>query len=215
MNKYKFGVFALITLLTISFALSVGLVGAQNPVYTTQKTIDVTLDSSGTFSVSVPDVGVSIQITGTPGATGTVTVTANSGNPQPTANIPDGTSLTSFITIAFDMNPNDFSSATITLNYTNAMVQNLKQPYAIYKYDANSNSYVALPSTVDTTAKTITVTLTSITDPVLAIGGATIASGGGVPTSTWIIIVAVVIIIVIINVFIFTRMRHRSESQQT
>ena len=59
----------------------------------------------------------------------------------------------------------------MTISYSSCDVQNLHSPYAVFKYVASSNSYVQLLSTVDTNAKTITVTLNSINDPVLAIGG--------------------------------------------
>jgi hypothetical protein len=211
MSKSKLGVFALITLFLLSFSLPLVLVAAQSSPYTTQQTTNVTIGSNGTFNATEPEAGVAYQIDGTPDATGTITSTVYNDNPQPTADIPSGISLTSYIIVTIYMNANDFASATITLNYTTAMVQNIQPPYMVYKYDTNDNSYVALPSTIDTAAKTITVTLNSLTDPLLAIGGAKTVSSG-VPESTWIIIVAVVIVIVLVNVVIFYRMRRRPES---
>jgi hypothetical protein len=202
MSKSKLGVIAIVTLLLLS--LSVSLVAAQ---YTTQKTTAVTVSSDGTFTASEPDVGVSYAITGTPGASGTVTADVYSGNPQATASIPNGTSLTKFIVITFDMSAADFSQATINITYTDADVQNIQSPYAVYKYMSNTNSYVALPSTVDTAAKTITVTLTSIDDPLLAIGGAT-STSGGLQAVTWAIVIVAVIAIVLVAVLAFSRLRH-------
>lgn len=207
-SKSKLGVLALITLFLLSFSLSVVSVRAQTSPYTTEKTTNVTIGSNGAFNATESDAGVSYQILGTPGATGTVTASVYNGDPQPTATVPNGTSLTSFIVVTIKMNANDFSSATITLSYTNSMVQNIKQPFKVYKYNADSNSYTALPSTVDTSAKTITVTLSSLTDPLLAIGGAKTATNG-TPVSTGIIVVAVVIVIVLVTVAIFYRMRNR------
>jgi hypothetical protein len=207
--KSKFGVLALLALLLLSFSLSV-LVAAQ---YKTEKTTDVTIGSDGTFAATESSVGVSYQIVGTPGATGTVTTEVYNGNPQPTASIPSGVSLTKFIVVTFSMKANDFAQATIIISYTSSEVQNLQQPYAIYKYNSESNSYSELPSTANTYAKTITVTLTSITDPLLAIGGTTTASGE-IPTSIWIIIAVVVIIVVLVNVYIFSRMRRPTKKSK-
>ena len=152
MNRSKLGVIAVVTLLLLSFSLQVVLV-RQSSQYTTSKTTDVTIGSTGTFNASEPAAGISYQIVGTPDATGTVTSTVYTGNPQPTADVPSGISLTSFVIVTIYMNVNDFSSATITLNYTNAMVQNIKPPYSVYKYDTKDNSYVELPSTVKTLAQ--------------------------------------------------------------
>jgi hypothetical protein len=211
LSKSKLGVLAIITLFLLSFSLSFALVRAQSSPYTTEKTTNVTIGSNGTFNATESDVGASYQILGTPGATGTVTASVYNGDPQPTATVPNGTSLTSFIVVTIKMNANDFSSATITLSYTDSMVQNIKQPYKVYKYNADSNSYTALPSTVDTSAKTITVTLSSLSDPLLAIGGAKTATSGNL-LSTGIIVVAIVIVIVLVTVAIFYLMRSRHGS---
>lgn len=156
-------------------------------------------------------MGVSYQILGNPSATGSVTASVYNGDPQPTATVPNGTPLTSFIVVTIKMNASDFSSATITLSYTDSTVQNIKQPYEVYKYNAGGNSYTALPSTVNTSAKTITVTLSSLTDPLLAIGGAKTQTSGNT-VSTEIIVVVVVIVVVLVTVAIFYRMRSRPGS---
>jgi hypothetical protein len=188
------------------FALSVSLVAAVE--YTTEKVTDVTVGSDGTFTASEPDVGISYEITGTAGATGTVTADVYNGNPQPTADIPSGVSLTSFIVLTFDMNPLDFSQATITISYTALEVQNINPPYTIYKYVSSSNSYVALPTTVDTEAKTLTVTLNSVTDPLLAIGGtAKPSTTGGGSSMTWILVSVSIILIVVAAVAIVITLR--------
>jgi len=202
-SKSKLLVISVVTVLLLSLSLS--LVGAQ---YTTSQTTDVAIASNGTFTGSSPTAGVSYSIQGSPGATGTVTVDAYSGNPQSTASIPSGDALNDFIAITFDMNAADFSNATVTISYTSKDVQNLQSPYAVFKYVASSNSYVKLLSTVDTNAKTITVTLNSITDPVLAIGGAkTASSGGGASNALWYVLIVIVIIVVAAAVFIVVRRR--------
>ena len=200
-SKSKLLVISVVTVLLLSLSLS--LAGAQ---YTTSKTTNVTVASDGTFTGSVSAVGVSYVIQGTPGATGTVTVDAYGGNPQPTASIPSGDSLSDFIAITFNMNAADFSQATVTMSYTSGDVQNLQSPYAVFKYVAASNSYVKLLSTVDPNAKTITVTLGSITDPVLAIGGAKTA-GAGVSSALWVVLIVIVIAVVLVAVFIVSRRR--------
>jgi hypothetical protein len=72
------------------------------------------------------------------------------------------------------MSSSDFKNATITISYTDADVAGMSQPYALYKYNPDTNSFIALVGVVDTSAKTITVTLTSTTDPLFAIGGAAV-----------------------------------------
>lgn len=89
----------------------------------------MTISPDGTFTATESDVGASYLIQGTPGATGTVTATVYDGNPQPTATVPGGTSLTHFVAITFNMNANDFTQATITINYADSDVQNIQMPY--------------------------------------------------------------------------------------
>jgi hypothetical protein len=204
MNKSKLGILTLITVLLLSY--SVAVVAAQYNSITT----NVAISNDGAFYATEPDFGISYQIQGTPMATGSVTANIYPGNPQPTASCPDGITLNHFVSVTFNMNANEFSSAKITLSYTDSDVTGLSQPFAIYKYVADTNSYVALPSTVDTTAKTITISVASIADPIFAIGGAT-ASSGGIPTSTWAIIAVSVIVIVVLAVFAFTKLRTRVE----
>ncbi|MGA3059140.1 MAG: hypothetical protein ABSD92_02095 [Candidatus Bathyarchaeia archaeon] len=202
-SRSKLVVILVVAVLFVSLSLS--LVAAQ---YTTSQTTNVTIGSGGTFTASASDIGVSYDIQGTPGATGSVTADVLSGNPQPTASVPSGVSLTHFVVITFDMNATDFSQAMVTVSYTASDVQNLQSPYAIYKYVSASNSYVELLSTVDTSAKTITVTLNSIDDPVLAIGG-TPGTSAGISGALWAAIIAIAIIIVAVAVFIVSRIRRQ------
>jgi hypothetical protein len=206
-GKAKLLVIPVITVLLLSLSLS--LVGAQ---YTTSQTTNVVINSNGTFTGSASNVGVSYDIQGTPGATGTVTVDSYSGNPQPTASIPSGDSLNDFVVIAFNMNAPDFSLATVTISYSSVDVQNLHSPYAVFKYVAASNSYVKLLSTVDPNAQTITVTLNSINDPVLAIGGATTASAG-ISGALWVVLIVIPIVVVLVAVFIVSRRRPKYKVQ--
>jgi hypothetical protein len=158
-SKSKLSVIMVVAFLLLS--LSISLVGAQ---YATSQTTDVTIGSNGTFTATASNVGVTYDIQGTPGSTGTVTADVYNGNPQPTASVPSGDSLTHFIAIAFNINASDFTSATINITYTSADVQNLQQPYAVFKYVASTNSYTKFLSVVDTNAKVITITLNSIRD---------------------------------------------------
>ena len=164
MNKSKLLVIILLSILVVSTACS--FVAAQSS-YTTQKTTPVTILSDGTFSVSEPEIGLSYQIQGNPGGTGSVTAQIYNGNPQPTASIPEGVSLTHFVVITFNMYSGDFNSAQIHITYTDEEVANLQAPFAVYKYVAGSDSYVLMPSTVDTAAKMVTVTVGSIDDPLV------------------------------------------------
>jgi hypothetical protein len=205
MNKAKLGVLTLIFALLLSY--SVAVAAAQ---YTTEKTTDIAISSSGSFVAVEPDIGVSYQIQGTPGATGSVTAGIYTSNPQPTATIPDGVSLAHFVVVTFDMNANDFGSASIVLSYSDSDVHGISAPYTVYKYNADTNSYSALPSTVDTNAKTITVTVISIDDPLFAIGGIK-SEDVGFSTTSWIILAVAIVVIVVLAVFAFTRLREHVE----
>jgi uncharacterized integral membrane protein len=196
-SKSKLIGLAFIAVLLLS--LSVSFVAAQ---YTTEKTTDVTIGSDGTFTAMDSDSGISYSIQGTPGAVGTVTAEVYDGNPQPTATIPRGISLSHFVAITFNMNAADFSQATITISYSASDVQNIQSPYLVYKYTPGTNSYVKLDSTVNTTWKTIKVTFTSIDDPLLAIGGVSNTHGGPeISALAWVILVVSVIAIVLLVVF--------------
>ena len=200
LGKSKLGLIVLAAILLTSISLAT--VSAQ---YATEATTNVAITSNGTFIASDTTTGVTYDITGAPGATGTVTTDLYNGNPQSSATIPNGISMTHFVVITFNMNAQDFTTASITITYSASDVQNLKMPYAIYKWDSTSNTYVALPSTIDTTAKTITVNINSINDPLLAIGGASVAaSSGGAGISTITVAVLIVSVIVILIVAVFT-----------
>jgi hypothetical protein len=204
MNTTKLGVFSIIALLLLS--MSISLVAAQ---YTTQKTTDVIIGSDGTFTATESDIGVTYMIEGASGATGSVTASVYSGNPQASASIPSGISLSHFIVITFDMSASDFTQATITISYSDGDVVNIGQPYTVYKYVADSDNYISLPTTVDAAAKTVTVTLTSIDDPLLAIGGATAQASTADMTTTWIIVTVAAIVIVLLAVFLVIRWRRQ------
>jgi hypothetical protein len=207
-SRLKLRVIGIVALLL--FSLSLSLVAAQ---YVTEKTTAVSIGSDGTFSASESSVGVSYLISGTPGASGSVTAAVYGGNPQAGASVPGGVSLTKFIAISFDMSAADFSQATITINYTDSDVQDLQSPYAIYKYVPSTNTYVEMPSTVDAAAKTITATVVSINDPLLAIGG-TKSSTGGVAAITWAIVIVAVIAVILVAVFVFSRVGRPRESSE-
>jgi hypothetical protein len=206
MNKSKLLVIILLSILVISAGSS--FVAAQDP-YPTQRTTPVTILQDGTFSASEPDIGLSYQIQGNPGATGSVTAQIYNGNPQPTASIPEGVSLTHFVVITFNMYSGDFNQATIHITYTDEEVANLQAPFAVYKYVASSNSYVLMPSTIDTGAKMVTVTVGSIDDPLFAIGS-TSSSGntGGFSNTAWIALgasVAIIVLLAVVGVWYFKR----------
>jgi len=199
----------LVLVLFLFLLLSVSLVAAQ---YTTTKTTNFTIGSDRSFSGTQSSVGVSYLIAGAAGANGSVTAELYSGNPYPTASVPSGVSLVGFVEINFDIAASAFTKAAVTLNYTASEVQNIKSPYMVYKYVPSSNSYVALSSAVDANAKTITVTLNSLSDPLLAIGGAKSSSSSGISTAEWTVIVISVLIVLVLAVFVVTRMRHNPEA---
>jgi hypothetical protein len=158
-NNSKFIAIALLSaLLVCSFG---AMVSAQSG-YTNQVTTPVTIGSDGIFYGSVADEGVSYSIQGRVGATGSVTTAVYNANPQSSASIPSGVSLTRFVVINFNMNAADFISATISITYTDADVSGIQTPYTIYKYVPSSNSYVELTPTVDTVNKMMTITVNSM-----------------------------------------------------
>lgn len=201
--RSKLGVISIIALLL--FSLSVSVVAAQ-PDYGPPPTFDVTIGSDGLFVGSDSSVGVMVTIEGTPGAVGTATVAVFSGNPQVTASIPDGVSLSHFIAITFDMNADDFTQATVTISYSDNDLVGMDQPFSVYRYLPSSDSYVALSTVVDSTAQTMTVVLTGVADHILAIGGLT-AEPAPDSITVWVIAAVAVVIIVLLALFLVLRWR--------
>ena len=126
----------------------------------------MTIGSDGMFNSTESgiDVGVSYVIQGVPGAVGSVTAAVYSGNPQAVASVPEGVSLSHFVVITFDMNAGEFSEAQIIISYN------------------------------DVDAHTLSVTLSSVDDPLLAIGGLTVEASLLSP-SEWVIMSVVIIAI--------------------
>lgn len=203
-NKSKLTVLSIVALLLVS--LSIGYVAAADQ-YTTQKTTQFTLNNDGVSTATEQALGITYEVKGVAGASGLVTAATYSGNPQPTAYVPTDISLNKFTVITFDMNANDFTSATITFKYTDDDIQNLQAPYTIYKYLPDIDTFVKMPTIVDTEAKTMTIILTSIDDPLFAIGGTTVVNDTS-STSMWIIIAVVAIVIALVAVFLIVRMRN-------
>jgi hypothetical protein len=198
MNNLKVKLFAVFSLLLLS--LSVSSVVAQSP-YDGAVTTGVALSSDGTCTVC-DNFGVTYEIQGTPSSTGTVTTQIPTANPQPTANTPNGITLTHFVIVTFNVNAADFTQAKITIPYTDSDVRGVQTPYSIFKYVPATDSYTELPAIVDENAKTFTVTVTSVDDPLFAIGGASSVSGnnGGFSTIAWAALAASVVIIVMLAV---------------
>ncbi len=104
-----------------------------------------------------------------------------------------------------------FTKAQITIPYTDSEVQGLQQPYSIFKYNPATDSYIELAAVADANAKTFTVTVTSIDDPLFAIGGVSVTPSPTSPTSptpdnggfvfvAWAALSASVVIIVLLAV---------------
>jgi hypothetical protein len=191
----------LFTILLISTA---ALATAQNP-YSAPVVTNITINNSGSFTAAEADIGIIYQITGTPGSTGTVTAQVYNGNPQVTADIPDGITLTKFIVVTFDFDPEDFMQATLTFSYTDADIAGIKEPFVIYKYIAEADLYVQIDSVVDSTAKTITIILNSTEDPLFGIGGTTDNAATNEASSMIWIAVAVAVIIIVVAVFLVVK----------
>ena len=179
--------------------------------YATQQKINVTIPANGIATIDQSSTvgAVSIVICGTCGATASVSTETYVDNPQPDASIPTNVALTHFVAVTFDMSASDFQSANITIHYSSSDVSGVSPPFVLYKYNANSNTYVALTSVTDTSAQTITTTVTNINDPLLAIGSATSSrtGGSGIPSWTWVVVATVIAVIVVIAVLMLTRRR--------
>ncbi|MGD0646263.1 MAG: hypothetical protein ABSA75_15330, partial [Candidatus Bathyarchaeia archaeon] len=82
--------------------------------YETSKSATFTISSSGVANIAQSTTvgGVSIVITGTPSATGSVSTGTYTGNPQTGASIPSGVTLTGFVAITFNIAASDFKNAT-------------------------------------------------------------------------------------------------------
>jgi hypothetical protein len=205
------GLVTVLSIIILSLSLSVAL--AQ---YQTQQTADVTIPSTGVTHVDQASTagGVSIDIAGTPGATGSVSTATYAANPQPGASAPADVTLTHFVVVTFNMAESDFQGANITISYSDADIAGLTAPFVLYKYIPETNSYIQLNAVVDTVAKTMTASVSSTTDPLFAIGGATAATNtsSGIPVWTWAILVVVVIVAVLVVVLM---MRNRKPSFDT
>lgn len=201
MNKTKFVTITLLSLLMLS------MFSAFVSAYPTEVTTPVTIGPDGTFSGSAQDIGVGYQIEGVAGASGSVTAQIYNANPQTSASIPEGVTLSRFVVITFNINSADFTKANIYITYTDADVANLQAPYTVYKYIASTDSYIEVPSSVDTASKLITVTVTSVSDPLFAIGGSALTStaspdnSGGFSSMAWVILAISIVVIVMLAVF--------------
>ena len=202
-EKSKLCSFLLLAILLVS--LSFATVAAQ---YQFQKTTNFTIGSDGTATLTISEVGITYDIQGTPGATGSVTTIVWVGNEHPTATIPANMTLTYFLGVTIDMNANNFEQGVVTVTYTDANVAGLKD-IRVFNYVSNTNSYVEVPSSVYTNTKTITVAFDSLSNPYLAVGG--LGTGATVnPEIPWITILVVIIIVVIVVVVVFMFLRRRS-----
>ena len=201
MNKSNIGLrnltVPIVVVMLIMFSLSSVFVAAQSAYQT--EVDDVSILESGIVTVDVPEADISYEITGAPGATGTVTTAIYNENPNPTAIVPTGLGLTIYVVVTFNMDLSDFLKAVITISYTDADLEDLTIPYAVYKYIPESNSFIELTTVVDTVAKTMTITVTSIEDPLFAIGGtATVPIPP--PSATYWVFIALAIILAVILV---------------
>ncbi len=193
MRNLRVKVFVIFSLLLLS--LSVSSVFAQ---YDGAVTSNIVIASDGTSNIH-DSFGVTYNIQGTPGSSGTVTTDIRTSNPQPNANTPSGIELTYFVIVTFDMNAADFISAQITIPYTDSDVSGIEQPYAIFKYSPVTDTYFELAADIDTNAQTFIVTVTSVDDPLFAIGGASVSgSGGGFSSLAWVALTASIVIIVVL-----------------
>jgi hypothetical protein len=206
MVSLKVKLFAVFSLLLLF--LSISSVVAQSP-YDGAITTNIEIGSNGTTTV-VDNFGVTYFIQGQPGATGTVTTDFRTANPQPTADIPSGVSLTHFVVMTFNIDVHSFTLAQVTIPFSDRDVQGVEPPYTIFKYNLSTNSYVELPSTTDTNAQTFTVVVSRIGDSLFAMGG-TAASGttSGFSAAAWAALASSIIIIVLLVVVVVWHFKKR------
>jgi hypothetical protein len=198
-NNSKFIAIAFLSVLIVS---SFGALVSAQSGYTNEVTTPVTIGSDGTFSGTAEGVGVAYSIQGVAGSTGSVTAAVYNANPQSSASIPNGAVLTRFVVITFNMDAADFSSASIFITYTDADVEGIQMPFTVYKYVPSSDSYIELTPTVDTVNKMMTINVSSIDDPLFAIGGAPVlGDSDGVSTSNLAILAVSIVVIVVLVVF--------------
>ena len=204
MNNLKAKLFAILSLLLMSLCISSVVAQSQ---YDGGVTTNVAVTSDGTCTVC-DAFGITYNIQGASGSSGTITTEIRTANPQPNAT-PEGITLNHFVVVTFNMNPSDFSQAQIIIPYIDSDVQGMQQPYTIYKYVPATNSYTALDSVLDTTAKTFTVTVNSVDDPLFAIGGATVSSEPvGFSTTTWAVLgssIVIIVMLVVVGVWYFKK----------
>ena len=210
----------MLVLLLVTFA------GAQ---YSTQQTSTATITVDGTVHIDQSaTTGAVLDIVGTPGANVTVTTAVYTENPYPNAVTPGGVTLSNFMVVSFGEGTT-FTQANLTFHYTDADVAGMTEPYAIYKYIPETNTFIELATVVDTVAKTMTVTLNSPTDPLFAVGGATVTTSPTPtssatatasvepsatpavtePTPVWVWAAVAVVVIVVIAVLAFMLLKRK------
>jgi hypothetical protein len=182
--------------------------------YVTPVTTEVTISDNGVSHVDQTSTvgGVSIDIAGTPGTTGSVSTATYTTNPNPDAIVPADTTLTHFVVVTFNFAASDFQGASITISYTDADVAGMSAPFVLYKYIPESNTYVKLDAVVDTASKTITTTVSSTTDPLFAIGGKTVTNDGGFSIPALGIVSIVVILVVVVFLVVALVLKRRKPS---
>lgn len=117
--------------------------------------------------------------------------------------------------INFNMATSYFKSANITISYSDSDVAGINPPYSLYKYNPDANNYVALNSLVNTSAKTITATITSINDPLFATGGTTALAVTPTPVTSavlpwiWVVVATIIIVVVLVVVLLLLLAEHR------
>jgi flagellar basal body-associated protein FliL len=209
-NRKTSGIIVMFVLLLATFAIGSSTAGSSP--YIARATTQVLISSNGSFFASEPNASIAYEISGIPGAEGTVTATVYNGNPQASAATPNGISLVHFVVVTINMNDYEFVHAKISITLNNDDASSIQPPYTAYKYMASSDSFVPVPASVDMNAKTVTITLTSLDDPLFAIGGAP-AAPVSQTASSWLILIACTIVIVLLAVVLVTYLR-RSEKRK-
>lgn len=108
----------------------------------------------------VEQTGLEIAIEALQDTAGIVKTALYIANPYPSAIAPEGASLRKFIYIEVLFPEDTIGKPTITLHYTNSEVKGLLEfTLTIYRYDAETNAWMPIPTTVNKEANTATFTL--------------------------------------------------------
>lgn len=118
----------------------------------------------------IEETGVEMAITATADTAGFVKTTQYVVNPHEEAALPEGVTLRKYIYVEALFPETTVSKITMSLHYTNTEVKGLLEfTLKIYKYDADTNAWIPVPTTIDEAGNKATITFKA--GGVYALGG--------------------------------------------